>query len=94
MRRNKQHVIGRFNADLDEIPAVQTQNGPPIRFQIADITQPGIQPLHRFEAGHQHHVVHLAGLVVLFVNHADLCGQHKTDRTPASLRQVFVHRGL
>ena len=33
MRRDEKHVFGGFEADLNEIPAVQSQNGPPVRLQ-------------------------------------------------------------
>ena len=94
MRRNEQRVAGRFHTDFHEVPAVQAEDRPPVRFKVSDVSQAGIQPLDRLETGHQYDVVHLAGPVVLLVDHADLGRQHKPNRSPAPFREVIVHRSL
>ena len=57
--------------DFQQVAAVQAQNGPPVRMDVADCLQLVGERLRRLQAGKQDDVVHLADPAVLFVNGAD-----------------------
>ena len=91
MRRDEQHVFAGIQADLHQVPAVQTQDRPSVRLQVPDLPQPRIQPLHRLEVRHDDDVMYLAGLVVLLVDQADLGRKQKSHFAPAGGGQLRVH---
>ena len=74
-----------LQGNLHQVPAVQAQNGPSVRVQVADGLQPEGELLRRLQGGQQDHIMNLAGAPVLFVDGADFPGYHKArSRLPAS----------
>ena len=69
-----------FQGDLQEVPAVQPQDGPPIGVDVADGLQPPGEGVRRLQAGKEDQVVHLAGAAVFLVDVADLPGDDKPGR--------------
>ena len=65
--------------DLQQVPGIQPQDGAAVRGDIAELSQPVLDLLHRLEVRGQDHMVNLAGLVALLVDGADLRGEHKTN---------------
>ena len=64
---------GDLQQQLQQVPAVQLQDGPPVGVKVAaQGLQPGRQPAGLLQAGQEEQAVDLAGAAVLFVDGADL----------------------
>ena len=78
----------RVGADLQrqlqQVPAVQPQNGTAVGVDVADGLQPGGQLVRRLQGREQNDVVDLPGLSVLFVDGADLAGDDEPGRFAGS----------
>ena len=66
-----------LQGQLQQVPAVQTQNGPPVGVDVADGFQPGGQLVRRLQIGQEDQVVDLSGLSVPLIDGADLPGDHE-----------------
>ena len=73
-------VRTRVQGQLQQIPAVQPQDGPPVGADVADGLQFGGQLVRRLQGGEEDQVVDLPGPPVPFVDAADLTG----DEEPGS----------
>ena len=71
-----------LQGQLQQIPAVQPQNGAAVRVDVADGLQPDGQFFRRFQAGEEDQVVHLPRPPVALVDAADLPGDHETGGGP------------
>lgn len=64
-------VGGNVQGDLQQVPAVQAENGAAICADVADLFQFCLQTGHRVQGGGKDDVVDFAGGIVLFVDVAD-----------------------
>ena len=87
------HRVG-LEGDLQQVPGVQSQDGPSVRLDIADGAQAGLQGFGGFESGRQDDVVHLPHAAEPLVDVRNLDRQHETNRRPAGGRHLAVHRPL
>ena len=78
-----------IQSQLQQVPAVQSQDGPPVGVDVAGGLQPGGQLIGRLQGGQKDEVMDLTGLAVAFIDTADLAGDHK-QRAPfrSILRQT------
>ena len=80
MRGNKNGIRTSLQCNLQQIMAVQSQDRPAVRANIADGFQAQRQALRRVQIRQQNHTVHFARLARLFIDAADLAAQHKARR--------------
>jgi len=93
MRRNEQHIFTSLQTNLYQVSAIQPQDRSPVRLQVSNCIQPGVQPRHRLKIRHQHHVMNLPRLVVLLVDQADLHRQQKPHLPLTRRWNLPIHRG-
>ena len=67
---------------LQQVPAVQAQDGPPVGVDVADGLQPDRRLVRRLQAGEQDQVVDFAGLAVPLIDAADLPGDQEAGGLP------------
>ena len=77
MGRNVYGLRAGFQHDLQQIPAVQPQNRPAVRMNVADQLQPSGQRLRLLQSGQQEQTVHLAHPFLFLINGADLSRHQK-----------------
>ena len=73
-------VRAGVQGQLQQVPAVQAQNGPPVGVDVADGLQPGGELVRRLQRGQQDQVVDLPGFAVALVDAADLPGDDEPGR--------------
>ncbi len=73
-----------LQGDLQQVPGVQPQDGPPVRADVADGLQLPGEEVGGLQGGQQDHAVDLPGPAVLFIDGADLSRDHKTGLRPRS----------
>ncbi len=81
---DKDSVRAGLQGDLQKIPAVQAQNGPPVGVEIPDGLQLVGELFSRLQGGKEDQAVNLAGSAVLFIDGADLSGKDKAGAFPGS----------
>ncbi len=93
--RDEQRLGVRRQAQLQQVAAVQAEDRPAIRGDVADPLQARRQPSGRFHVGEQHQVVHLSHRAEPLVDRADLACQHEPHRGLAHRgRQLRAKRAL
>ena len=65
-------------SDFQQVTAVQTQDWPSVRVDVADRLQLLGKPFGSLEPRQQEQIVHLTRFAVLFVDGADFSGHYKT----------------
>ena len=55
--RDEKRPVGHFDYDLEQIPRIQTQNGPPVRSEVSDSTKSLIQPDYGIHIRHEDQMV-------------------------------------
>ena len=83
----------RFEGDLEEVPGVEAEDGPPVRVDVADPGEARGDPVHRFEVRGVDEVMDLPGLLELLVDGGDLHRQHEPGGgplAPAGRRQPLL----
>ena len=90
-------VRAGLQRQLQQVPAVQAQDGPPVGVDVADGLQPGGELIGGLQGGEQDQVVDLPGPAVPLVDGADLPGDDEPGRLAAhaagqpQLRPQGVH---
>ena len=79
VRGNKDGLRACVEDDLNQVAAVQPQNGPAVGMDIADDFQPAGELLGRLQGGQQNQVVHLTGFAVPFIDGTDFAGNDEAD---------------
>ena len=76
---------------LQQVPAVQSQDGPAVGADVADGLQPGRELVRRLQRGQEDQVVDLSSLAVALVDAADLPGDDEPGRpSGGTVRQAQV----
>ena len=78
MSRNVYGLRTGFQHDLQQIPAVQSQDRPAVRMDVSDQLQPSGKGFRLLKAGQQEQAVHLAHPFIFLINGADLSRHQKT----------------
>ena len=86
-------LIG-FQDDLQQIPAVKTQDRASVGADVADLLELSLQVRSGLERGGEDDVVHLAGPVELLVDVADLAADQEPDGPATGCGHLVRHRGL
>ncbi len=77
MGRHKNRTRTQLQGDLQQIPAVQSQDRPPVRVDVANGLQLPRQNFSLLKPWQKNHIVYLSHLPVLLINRTDLTGDHK-----------------
>ena len=94
VRRDQIAALAALQRDLQQIARIQSQNRPPVRFQVADLRQLLNQLFGLLPARHIDQMMHLAGPLAAFVDRRNLDLQQEAGGRRAGRRQLFVHRAL
>ena len=98
MGGDKQGLRATGKGDLQQVPAVQAQNGPAVGTNVADGFQPAGQGVRRLQAGQQDEVMDLTGAAVALIDAADLPAYHEPGRlaakAPAFRQPGFLLEGI
>ena len=78
---------------LQQITAVQAENRPPVRVEVADGLQASGELLRLLQSGQKDQAVDLSRPAVLLINGADLPGHHKAGRRPCRSRVLHAAAG-
>ena len=81
VRGNKQRLGAGLEGHVEEVLAVQPQNGPAVGMQVADGFEPLAQTLGALKIGKKDKVVHLPRPAVLFVNRTDFTRNNECNPT-------------
>ena len=87
MRRHIHRLRAGIQHDFQQIPAVQSQNRPSVRMNIADQFQPPGKLFRFLQPGKQKKAVHLSYPIHLLINGTDLPCHHKPG---LSLRHALL----
>src|SRR3989339_904908 len=79
MGRHQKTVSCLFEEDLQQVAGIQTQDGPAVRFDVADRGQFGVETFNRLKIRGKEQIVDLADLAVALVDVADLGGKYEAD---------------
>ena len=90
MCRNEQHLGTGLEADVEQIPAVESEDGTAVRLQVADGAEAAIELVDGREGRQADHIMHLPGAPVLLVDGADLDAQQETDLPAAGGRNALL----
>lgn len=82
VRRDEDGFRAGLQGNFKQVAAVQPEDRPPVRMDVADCFKPVGKLLRRFKPRQQNQAVGLAGPAVFLVDGADLPGDHKTGRFP------------
>ena len=91
---NQLRVRTGLQGQLQQVPAVQTQDGTAIRADIPHRLQPGRHLVRRLQAGEEYQMVDFPGLAVPLVNAADLPGDEKPGGFPGSRQPQLFPQGI
>ena len=80
MRRNEDGLRAGLQRDLQQIAAVQSENGTPIRMDVPDQLQPARKRIRSVETWQQDHIVHLARFAVSLIDRADFTTDDEAGR--------------
>ena len=94
MGRDKDSRRTDLQRDFQQVAAVQPQNRPSVRMQVAHLLQTAGQRLRFLQARKENDVVHLAHLIVLFIYAADFPCHHKAGTGQLSSQAVVLPEGL
>ena len=81
--------------DLQQIAAIEAQNRPAIRMDVANGLQPLRKRLRACEIRQKDHAMHFAGFAILLINGADFPADHKARRLALHLAgqtQIWLQR--
>ena len=93
VRRDEDSFRAGLQGNFKQIAAVQSEDRPPVRMDVADCFKPVGELLRRFKPRQQNQAVYLAGPAVFLVDGADLSGDHKTGRLPGGRRVLDSRSG-
>ena len=86
---DEHRIRAGLQGDLQQIPAVQAQDGPPVGVEVANGLQAAGEGLRRLQMGQENQGVNLAHLAVFLVDGADLPGDYEPGRVrPGSLQGI------
>lgn len=94
VRGNEYGLWAGFQRHFQKIAAIQPENGPSVRVEVADALQTRGKALRSFKGWQEDDIMHLARAAVFFVNGADFSAQDKAGfaRGFAGQAQVFFQR--
>ena len=90
---NKDGLWAALQRDLQQITAVQAENRPPVRVEVADGLQTPGELLRLLQSGQKNQAVDLTRPAVLLINGTDLPGHHKAGRRPCRSRVLHAAAG-
>ena len=74
--------------DLQQVPGIEAEDGPPVGGQVADLGQRLRDAVGGFEARRVQEMVHLTGPLIAAVDRGDLDREEETDRAGAGGRRI------
>ena len=92
MRRNQKRVRMRLQHDFQQITAVKPEDRTAVRLDVSNLGKLRRKTRCSREAGHENDIVNLSGLVVLFIDAADLNRQHEPNVAATRGRECLFKR--
>ncbi|MBI9085829.1 MAG: hypothetical protein JEZ11_19680 [Desulfobacterales bacterium] len=75
---------------FQQVPGIESQNGPAIGYNIAYLPQFFTESFRRFQVRCENKIMIFPGPPFFFINIADLGAQYKTDRPPTWFRHMAI----
>lgn len=79
MGGNEKALRDLFQENFKKIAGIEPKNGTPVRANVADGGQGGIEALHGFKIRGIEEIMYLSNLAAPFIDRADLGAEDKTD---------------
>ena len=91
VRGDELRIPAGIQRQLEQVAAVQPEDGAAVRPDVADCLEPRGELVRRLEAGQEDHVMYLARLAVALIDRADLARDYKARPIPRrGVRQAVL----